>query len=89
MEPAGESPLNGNAPAALLPFTALSKTERKRLARNFWRSLEGCDCPAHIDGKPLKRNERCTTDAIRCNGRLAAVKQKFDDAGLNWGSKEP
>lgn len=48
---------------------------RWRLERvRIWRDMTGCICPNVIivDGKAvrLKRDEICTSEAIRCNGRL-------------------
>ena len=46
------------------------RAERKRI----WRDMSGCACTRTIvvDGKAVMvgRDEMCTPDAIRCNGRL-------------------
>jgi hypothetical protein len=40
--------------------------------KQIWESMNGCDCPVEA-----KRDERCTRDAIRCNGRIAIVHDRM------------
>jgi hypothetical protein len=41
----------------------------KRARSRIWRSGEGCDCPSTLNGKLLKKDDRCSPTWVRCNGR--------------------
>lgn len=56
----------------------LSERERARQRKAIWESFNGCDCP--VDAKA---SDRCTPNAIRCNGRLKVVMRRLDERGLD------
>lgn len=50
----------------------LPEREYRRQRKNIWQSMNGCDCA--VD---LPRQDRCTADAVRCNGRLRVVTKRM------------
>jgi hypothetical protein len=59
---------------------------RWRLARKrIWEDMTGCECRRVIvvGGKTvtLRRDEMCTKDAIRCNGRLRRFQKDAEKLG--------
>lgn len=53
----------------------VNEREYKRQRMKVWESMNGCDC----DPK-LSRQDKCSRNAIRCNGRLEVVQSRL--AGL-------
>lgn len=50
----------------------LSEREYAKRRKNIWQSMNGCDCAVNLPPR-----DRCTADAVRCNGRLRIVKRRM------------
>ncbi len=63
------------------PKLVTSERESRRFRKGIWESMNGCDCPLTIvvKGKPrlTPAADRCSKEAIRCNGRLATVQRRL------------
>lgn len=59
----------------------------KALRKALWESREGCTCKVVVDGKAVPREDRCSTEVIRCNGRANAWRKALSDNGLKPGDE--
>ena len=55
----------------------MTKAEVKKLRRQIFESMNGCDCPLDVG-----RGDRCALSAVRCNGRLGVIQRRLKEHGL-------
>lgn len=54
-----------------------SVREQKRMRKQIWESMNGCDCP--VDAAT---DDRCTRNAVRCKGRYGTILARMKEKGL-------
>ncbi len=69
------------------PVVGMTRKEWKAKRKAVWESMNGCNCPVSYKDKRTKEvhvltaGERCTKEAIRCNGRLKVWSKRKDKLG--------
>jgi hypothetical protein len=59
------------------------------LRRSIWQNVAGCECPSSlsVEGRIVatRRDEVCSREAVRCNGRMRRICTDFKRHGLKLG----
>jgi hypothetical protein len=58
--------------------------------KELWQCMDGCKCPPlgkdpKYPGSNIKKSDRCTKTAIRCQARLNAVRKQYEKYKYTWG----
>lgn len=59
--------------------------ETKRLRKEIWENITGCDCNLAVQGP----GQHCTKRAVRCNGRLKRIHKDLAKHGLQIFPSSP
>ena len=71
---------------------SLFKRSVSALRKKLWRDMSGCTCQKviEVNGRSvtLKSSEMCTSNAVRCNGRMDRIISDYEANGLKLGPEE-
>jgi hypothetical protein len=59
-----------------------TKKEERALRKALWECAKGCTCEVVVDGKFVPKEDRCSKDVMRCNGRHNAWLDALKENGL-------